>query len=81
MKTYKTLLCAGIAALGLAACSALDTTDYSSGSSGKGMTGSSGDEAAGESINANMATGSPANGEVNRISHTEDSVQPDPSQR
>ena len=74
MKTYQTLLLASVAALGLAACSALDTTDYSSGSSSsRGATNSSGD-ATNDSVLDNMATGSPANGEVNRESHVEDSL-------
>lgn len=82
MKTYQTLLLASIAALGLAACSSLDTTDYSSGSSmSKGMTGSSDDATTSPSINENMATGSPANGEVSRNNRNEDSVRPDPSQQ
>ncbi len=78
MKTYQTLLFACVAALGLAACSSLDTTDYSSGSSmSQGKTGSSGD-ASDDSINANMAVGTPANAEISRGNHNEDSM---PSQQ
>lgn len=74
MKTCQTMLLAGIAALGLAACSSLDTTDYSSGSSSShGATSSSGD-AMTDSVLDNMATGSPANGEVHRENRTEDSL-------
>lgn len=79
MKTYRTLLLAGVAALGLAACSSLDTTDHSSGSSmSNGTTGSSDDNSS--SINDNVAHGSPPSGDVSHTIKNDDSVRPDPTQ-
>lgn len=75
MKTYQALLIATCSALALSACSHIDLSDHSSGSSMSSGATASGDESAGRSsVNENMATGTPANGEVTRESRNEDSL-------
>lgn len=75
MKTHQALLIASFSTLALSACSHIDLSDHGSGSSMSRGDTASGDEAAGRSsINENMATGTPANGEVNRNNRNEDSL-------